>query len=29
MFGDAGFARTILHQIPDMPQQVLVSEKAE
>jgi SAM-dependent methyltransferase len=28
MFRDAGFGKTILHQIPDMPQQVLVSEKA-
>ena len=27
MFGYAGFTRTTLHQIPDMPQQVLVSEK--
>jgi len=29
MFGNAGFGKTTLHQIPDMPQQVLVSEKAE
>jgi hypothetical protein len=28
MFRDADFGKTILHQIPDMPQQVLVSEKA-
>ena len=28
MFRNAGFAKTTLHQIPDMPQQVLVSEKA-
>ncbi len=28
MFGHAGFAKTTLHQIPDMPQQALVSEKA-
>ena len=28
MFRDAGFGKTTLHQIPDMPQQVLVSEKA-
>jgi precorrin-6B methylase 2 len=27
MFGSAGFAKTTLHQVPDMPQQVLVSEK--
>ena len=27
MFGDAGFAKTTLHQVPDIPQQVLVSEK--
>ena len=27
MFGDAGFARTTLHPIPDLPQQVLLSEK--
>jgi cyclopropane fatty-acyl-phospholipid synthase-like methyltransferase len=27
MFDNAGFAKTTLHQIPDMPQQVLVSEK--
>ena len=27
MFHKAGFAKTTLHQIPDMPQQVLVSEK--
>ena len=27
MFQSAGFAKTTLHQIPDMPQQVLVSEK--
>ena len=27
MFCNAGFAKTTLHQIPDMPQQVLVSEK--
>jgi hypothetical protein len=27
MFHSAGFAKTTLHQIPDMPQQVLVSEK--
>jgi ubiquinone/menaquinone biosynthesis C-methylase UbiE len=29
MFRDAGFGKTTLHQIPDMPQQVLVSEKTE
>jgi 2-polyprenyl-3-methyl-5-hydroxy-6-metoxy-1,4-benzoquinol methylase len=29
MFGNAGFAKTTLHQAPDMPQQVLVTEKAE
>jgi ubiquinone/menaquinone biosynthesis C-methylase UbiE len=29
MFGNAGFGKTTLHQIPDMPQQVLVTEKAE
>jgi 2-polyprenyl-3-methyl-5-hydroxy-6-metoxy-1,4-benzoquinol methylase len=28
MFANAGFGKTTLHQIPDMPQQVLVSEKA-
>jgi 2-polyprenyl-3-methyl-5-hydroxy-6-metoxy-1,4-benzoquinol methylase len=27
MFGNAGFARTTLHLIPEMPQRVLVSEK--
>lgn len=27
MFGNAGFAKTSLHPIPEMPQQVLVSEK--
>jgi ubiquinone/menaquinone biosynthesis C-methylase UbiE len=27
MFRDAGFAKTTLHQVPDMPNQVLVSEK--
>lgn len=27
MFRNAGFTKTALHQIPDMPQQVLVSEK--
>jgi 2-polyprenyl-3-methyl-5-hydroxy-6-metoxy-1,4-benzoquinol methylase len=27
MFRNAGFAKTTLHQIPDMPQQVLVSER--
>ena len=27
MFGNAGFAKTTLHPVPDMPQQVLVSEK--
>jgi 2-polyprenyl-3-methyl-5-hydroxy-6-metoxy-1,4-benzoquinol methylase len=27
MFRNAGFAKTTLHQIPDMPSQVLVSEK--
>ena len=26
MFGNAGFVRTILHPVPDMPNQVLVSE---
>jgi ubiquinone/menaquinone biosynthesis C-methylase UbiE len=28
MFRNSGFAKTVLHQVPDMPQQVLVSEKA-
>jgi SAM-dependent methyltransferase len=28
MFGIAGFAKTTLHQPPEMPQQILVSEKA-
>jgi ubiquinone/menaquinone biosynthesis C-methylase UbiE len=28
MFRNAGFAKTTLHQVPDMPQRVLVSEKA-
>jgi ubiquinone/menaquinone biosynthesis C-methylase UbiE len=27
MFRNAGFSKTMLHQIPDMPQQVLVSQK--
>ncbi len=27
MFGNAGFAKTTLHPIPEMPQQVLVSQK--
>ena len=27
MFGNAGFSKTTLHPIPDMPQQVLISEK--
>jgi 2-polyprenyl-3-methyl-5-hydroxy-6-metoxy-1,4-benzoquinol methylase len=27
MFGNAGFVRTTLHPVPDMPNQVLVSEK--
>jgi len=27
MFGNAGFTKTTLHPVPDMPQQVLVSEK--
>ena len=27
MFGNAGFAKTTLHPVPDMPQQVLLSEK--
>lgn len=27
MFRNAGFAKTTLHQVPDMPQQVLASEK--
>jgi 2-polyprenyl-3-methyl-5-hydroxy-6-metoxy-1,4-benzoquinol methylase len=27
MFRNAGFSKTTMHQIPDMPQQVLVSEK--
>jgi ubiquinone/menaquinone biosynthesis C-methylase UbiE len=27
MFRNAGFTKTALHQVPDMPQQVLVSEK--
>jgi cyclopropane fatty-acyl-phospholipid synthase-like methyltransferase len=29
MFGNAGFGKTTLHQIRDMPQQVLVTEKAQ
>jgi hypothetical protein len=29
MFRNAGFGKTTLHQFPEMPQQVLVSEKAE
>jgi precorrin-6B methylase 2 len=28
MFGNAGFAKTALHPVPGMPQQVLVSEKS-
>ena len=28
MFGNAGFGKTTLHQAPEMPQQILVSEKA-
>jgi len=27
MFGNVGFAKTNLHPVPDMPQQVLLSEK--
>ena len=27
MFGDAGFVKTTLHPVPEMPQQALVSEK--
>ena len=27
MFRSAGFAKTTLHPVPDMPQQVLLSEK--
>jgi 2-polyprenyl-3-methyl-5-hydroxy-6-metoxy-1,4-benzoquinol methylase len=27
MFGNAGFVKTMLHPVPEMPQQVLVSEK--
>jgi hypothetical protein len=27
MFRNAGFGKTTLHPVPDMPQQVLVSEK--
>lgn len=27
MFGNAGFEKTALYQVPEMPQQVLVSEK--
>jgi hypothetical protein len=27
MFGNAGFKSTTLHQVPDMPNQILVSEK--
>lgn len=27
MFRNAGFGRTTLHPVPDMPQQVLISEK--
>ncbi len=29
MFGNAGFVKTTLHPVPDMPQQVLLSEKQE
>jgi hypothetical protein len=29
MFRTIGFRKTTVHQFPDMPQQVLVSEKAE
>jgi hypothetical protein len=29
MFGKAGFTHTVLHRIPGMPQEVLVSEKGE
>src|SRR5439155_1454153 len=29
MFGNAGFARTTLHPVPEVPQQVLLSEKQE
>lgn len=29
MFRNAGFAKSTAHPVPDMPQQVLVSEKAE
>jgi hypothetical protein len=28
MFRNAGFGRSVLHPIPEMPQSVLVSEKA-
>lgn len=28
MFGDAGFAKSTLHPVPEMPQQVIVSEKS-
>ncbi len=28
MFGNAGFAKSTLHPVPDMPQQVIVSEKS-
>jgi hypothetical protein len=28
MFRGAGFAKSVLHPIPEMPQQVIVSEKA-
>jgi hypothetical protein len=27
MFGNAGFVKTTLHPVPNMPQQVLLSEK--
>jgi predicted O-methyltransferase YrrM len=29
MFGKAGFARTVLHTIPGMPQEAMISEKSE
>jgi len=27
MFRNAGFAKTTMHPVPEMPQQVLISEK--
>jgi hypothetical protein len=28
MFRNAGFAKSTLHPVPDMPQQIVVSEKS-